>query len=273
MPTDRGPNAQQQAFSLSGGYFVYTNVSTATLTVSGNDGYCHVEVGSAISQRVVSFSSNKTMSLAVSGPGGLHQDHVEAVSTVYVIYLAWKSATSPINGTADLFAVPSGTSITAAKLTALGAGYDHVSNPIGVVVNDAAGNILSFYQLDDYFHYNAQALNSGNANVLTPIDLTAFCPVEAKNILFRFYWWNTGSTYIYCRIEWSGILEIYVPTRLTINGVMRMQDMVDIVNLYNTLAYNWTTVLQYSFTALQAQAGLSVYVEACALEWSLPRMY
>lgn len=204
MPATIGPNQPQQFNSHPGADFVYTNPSTNTLTINGYDGYCHVEVGDLVSQRVVSFSSNKTMNLAVAGPGGLHQDYAEAASTVYTIYAAWQSATSPVDGTIDLFSVPSGTTITPVKLTTLGAGYDYVSRPLGFMSNDAAGNIAGSWNKGNQWSMWVAMLNNGTATILTAIPVDPFIPFECSECCILIWPYHTTSTARTCTVYPNG---------------------------------------------------------------------
>lgn len=261
------PNAPQQTFALSSGYFVRTNDSTVTLTRSGFDGYCHVEVGNGISQRVVSFSSNKTMDLSVAGPGGLHPDYVEQASTVYTIYLAWNSGTSPIDGTIALFSVPSGTAIDAAKLTGLGGGYDYVSCPIGYVRNNSGSSILFFAHTGPWWLTSLSnapvMLSTGKATVATAIPITAYVPAEASKYIISIYSNNTvtaNQPNLQITANGAGISQTVI--YFTASGY----DICTICrNCIVPIVKPVATSLQYAYLSSVPSSGLSVYLYAVYL--------
>lgn len=129
------------------GYFEYVDTHTIRLHISAIDGYVKILVEDGDRRQYVDTEDVLECDLAVSGAGGLHNAYAEQVSTCYVVYAAWNSTTAERNGDLCLFAVPSGTVVNYALVSALTGGmgiYDMWSLPIAFVVNSAAGNIQPF---------------------------------------------------------------------------------------------------------------------------------
>ena len=190
FPGPEGPPYQRLVNRILGGRFVYTDASTITLAVVGLDQWMYLSVsdGQDLTQ-IVRMFSDLICDLSVSGAGGLHNDYAEAIDTPYVIYAAWDPSTVPDEDHAShpadlvLFAVPSGTVVDAALVAALtgGGAYSWWSEPIGLMVNDGAGDVYPFIQLTTrWFRFNdpgfVNLLAAGTANILTVIDCSAAIP-------------------------------------------------------------------------------------------------
>ena len=158
-----------------------------------------IPVSNGLRRQIVAFATTHYMDLAVSGPGGLHDDYAEQASMCYPIYAAWDAQSDEYNGDLVLFAVPTGTTINAALVAALGDGqYDYWSRCLGFVANNAGSNIIPFVSTGKWFKYHDTdngevALNNGVETDVTKVDLTGLVPFEAVLTRLFFRASNTGA--------------------------------------------------------------------------------
>lgn len=222
LPGHQGQPYELKINRLKGGTWVYTDASTVTLEVDGPELWMFIEVsdGENLSQ-VVRLFEDLECDLSVSGAGGLHNDFAEAIDTPYVIYAAWDPSTRPDADDPDnpadvcLFAVPSGTVVNAALVAALTGGgyYSWWSEPIGLMINDGAGDILHAYYASGLFWFDEnysdlKVLLNGKATASTPIDISAFVPNEAicflSLVLFE---QSVANPRIYYYYTYNGTIE------------------------------------------------------------------
>jgi hypothetical protein len=152
-------------------------------------------------RQTISTTRGLVCDLSVSGPDGLHPDHLEQNSTVYAIYAAWRSSTAEHDGDVCLFAVPSGTTVNAAKVADLYPAnpFDYWSECLGFVVNSGAGNIHPFYNLGSMFwfhasHYGIPILVNGTAIFSSSVPIHAVVPKESAGLVLSLIAENTGAS-------------------------------------------------------------------------------
>ena len=208
----------RQSLRLTGGRFVYTSTTVVTLTrFTGQDLLVGVSDG-ATRHYQLAIGADLTCALTVSGPGGLHPGHAEQASTIYTVYLAWRSSSHQDTGSTALFCVPSGTVVDAAKVASLDlvSPYDFWSQPIGYFRNDAGSNIESFLNQGGRFWPDGQheGLTIASALLSTAgasVDVRPFIPQESSQYYLSVQPFNTAAALYYCQIAFkeshTGVLD------------------------------------------------------------------
>ena len=235
-PGWQGGSSQNLVNRLHGGRFVHTDASTVTLEVIGLDQWMYFSVsdGQDLTQIVRMFSD--------------------------------------LSCNLVLFAGPSGTVVDGALVAALtgGGAYSWWSDPIGMMVNDGAGNIISFEQTGNFFKFHAHADGEAvlvfGTVIVGPalVDLSAFVPTESIQFRLSVFADNIGAVACYCDILTTNGVDMHVAysSPWSINAVGYSQYSralidVDIINPADDLLYYlWSGAVV---------SGLSLFIQGVKL--------
>ena len=246
------------------GEYQYVAGTTTTLVPTGQDGYVRVlveDLTPRARRQYVLCSDPLVNDLAISGPGGLHDNFVLAPLTTYAVRIAWDSLTARRDGTTCLFVIPDGTVITTALMGQLGIGnYDMWSAVLTTFDTDGAGAIVPFPTVTPgggggggaawtWLDPPVQILTNGVAVAATAVDMTpAGVPANAVLVALRVTSEHNGALELaatFYTYDGVGTEEMLTHAACGANaGNKRLQGDSIVIPQLNTLAdslrYIWT---------------------------------